>query len=75
MKTLRIVLGILTIIPLGLLADKIFLRPTDYDEQSLRGLAYSVVGVPILIFNIWAWVYPEIIEFYLFGKELQNRNN
>jgi len=69
MKTFRIVLGILTIIPIALLADKIFFRPTDYDEQSLRVLAYSVLGVPILIFNLWAWVYPEIIEFYFFGKK------
>jgi hypothetical protein len=22
-----------------------------------------------LTLNFWAWVYPEIIEFYFFGKE------
>jgi hypothetical protein len=69
MKTLRIVLGILTIIPFVLLADKIFFRPTDYDENSLRTLAYSVFGAPILIFNLWAWLYPEVVEFYFWGKQ------
>ena len=58
-KTLRIVLGILAIIPLALLADKIFFRPIDYDENSLRTLAYLVFGVPILTSNLWVWLYKE----------------
>jgi hypothetical protein len=69
MKTLRIVLGILAIIPLALLADKILFRPTDYDEQSLRTLGYSVIGAPILIFNVWAWIYPQIIDVYFLGNK------
>jgi len=24
--------------------------------------------VPKLIFNLWAWIYPEIIEFYFFHR-------
>lgn len=69
MKTFRIVLGILAIIPLVLLADKISFHPTEYDEDSLRTLAFLIIGVPILILNLWAWIHPEIMEFYFAGKE------
>ena len=72
MKTFRIVFGILAIIPLALLADKIFFHPTVYDEDSIRTLAFLVLGLPILIFNLWAWIYPEIIEFYFLGKKDQD---
>jgi len=68
-KTLRIVLGILTIIPVALLADKILFHSTDYGEDSLRTLAFLVIGLPILILNLWAWIYPEIIEFYFLGRK------
>lgn len=68
MRTFRIVLGILAIIPLALLADKMIFHATEYDEASLKTLTYLIFGVPILMFNIWAWIYPEIIEFYFFGK-------
>jgi hypothetical protein len=68
MKTFRVVLGLLAIIPLALLADKLLFHPTDYDEDSLRTLAYSVIGVPIVILNFWAWIYPEIIEFYFLTR-------
>jgi hypothetical protein len=47
-----------------LLADKIFFRPTDYDENSLRALAYLVLGVPILILNFWAWGAPQMIDLW-----------
>jgi hypothetical protein len=68
MKTFRLILGILAIIPLALLADKLLFHLTEYDEDSLRTLAFMVLGVPILTLNYWAWIYPEIIEFYFFGK-------
>jgi len=68
MKTIRIVLGILAIIPLALLADKMLFHITEYDEDPLKTLTYLICGVPILFFNVWAWVYPEIIEFYFLGK-------
>jgi len=70
MKTIRIVLGILAITPLALLTDKILFRPTDYGEDSLRTLAYLALGIPILVLNLWAWMYPDIIEFYFLGKKL-----
>jgi hypothetical protein len=66
MKTLRIVLGILMIIPLALLADKLFFRPAMYDEDSLRTLIYHAVGIPILIFNIWVWIVPETLKDFWF---------
>ena len=71
MKTFGIVLGILAIIPLTLVADKLFFHPTEYDEDSIRTMAYLVFGVPILTFNFWAWIYPEIIEFYFLGVDKQ----
>jgi len=69
MKTFRIVLGILAIIPLALLADHIFIHPDYYGEDSLQQKVYMILGVPILTFNLWAWIFPEIIEFYFFGKK------
>jgi len=68
MKTFRIVLGILAIIPLALLADKILFRPADYDEHLLRTWVYWALGVPILILNFWAWGASKAIEHYFFGK-------
>ncbi len=68
MKTFRTVFAVLAIIPLALLADKLFFHLHEYDEDSLRTLAFMVLGLPILILNYWVWLYPEIIEFYFFGK-------
>ena len=61
----------LAVIPLALLADKLLFHPADYDEDSLKTLAFMVLGVPILTLNFWAWVYPEIIEYYFLGMEKQ----
>ena len=69
MKTFRIVVGILAILPIALLIDSIFLHPYLYGEGSLGELLYLAIGVPILTLNFWALEYPEIIEFYFFGKE------
>jgi len=69
MKILRIVLGILTVIPLALLIDKLFFRPELYCDNCLGTYVFMILGVPILIFNMWAWIHPEIIEFYFFGKD------
>ncbi len=69
MKIFRIVLGILAIIPIGLLAYKILFHATEYDEHLLRTLVFHAIGVPILILNGLVWLYPEIIEFYFFGKK------
>ncbi len=69
MKTFRIVLGILAVIPLALLMDKLFFRPELYCDNCLGTYAYMVLGVPILIFNIWAWIHPEILEASFLGKK------
>ena len=69
MKTFRIVVSVLAVIPVALLVDALFLHPANYGEGSLGEMAYLVFGVPILILNMWAWIHPEIIEFYFFGKD------
>jgi hypothetical protein len=69
MKTFRIVLGILVIIPLGLMAYHILFESTYYGDDSPVQMAYMILGVPILALNLWAWMYPEIIEYYFFRKE------
>ena len=73
MKTFRIVVGTLAILPLTLLVDKIFLHPYLYGEGSLGELFYPTIGVPILTLNFWAWEYPETIEFYFFGKDIKTQ--
>ena len=67
--TLRIVLGMLAIVPLALLADHALIQPGYYGEDSLQQMAFMVFGVPILTLNYWAWDYPEIIEDYFFSKK------
>jgi hypothetical protein len=62
MNALRIVLGILAVIPLTLLADKLFFHVTEYDDYSLRTLIYYAIGVPIAVLNIWVWAIPETIR-------------
>jgi hypothetical protein len=68
MKTLRIILGMLAIIPIAMIVYSI-LYPANSGEGTLSEWLYPLFGVPILIFNMWAWVHPEIIEFYFWGKE------
>jgi hypothetical protein len=72
MKILRITLGILATIPIGLLVYKIAFYPTAYDEHLLRTLIYHAIGVPILILNVWVWLFPEIIESYFLQKKEQD---
>lgn len=69
MKTFRIVVGLLAIIPVAMLVDALFLHPVNHGSGSLGELLYPAIGIPILIFNMWAWVHPEIIEYYFLGKD------
>jgi hypothetical protein len=71
MKAFRIVLGILAIIPIWLLVNTVS-KPATYGEVTLGELAYLVVGTPIMILNLWAWIEPEIIEFYFLGVKRQD---
>jgi hypothetical protein len=64
------VLGILALIPLALLVDQILFQVDyPYREDSIKQIIFMILGIPILILNLWAWMYPEIIEFYFFRKE------
>jgi hypothetical protein len=69
MKTFRIVVSALALIPLALLIEILFFYPELNCDACIETYAFIAFGVPILTLNFWAWVYPEIIEFYFFGKE------
>ena len=70
MRTFRIAAGASAILPLTMIVDSL-LQPANYAAASSGELLYLTFGVPILIFNIWAWMQPEIIEFYFLGMELE----
>lgn len=69
MRTFRILVGMLTPLPLAIIADSLR-HPANYGSGSLGELLYLTFGIPILIFNMWAWLDPEIIGFY-FSMELE----
>ena len=71
MKAFRIVLGILAIVPIFLIVDTVS-KPANYGEVTLGELAYLVLGTPIMILNLWAWIEPEIIESFFL--DVKNRN-
>jgi hypothetical protein len=48
-------------------------RPATYGEVTLSELACLVLGTPISLLNLWAWMEPEIVESYFSG--LKNRNH
>ena len=68
MKTFRLILGMLALIPLALLTYAILLHPDSYGENSAGELIYLACGIPILILNLWAWGYPRLIELLFLGK-------
>ena len=70
-KTFRIVLAILAIIPIFLLVDTVS-QPATYGEVTLGELAYLFLGTPISILNLWAWIEPEMIEQYFLGMKNQD---
>ena len=72
MKTFRIVFGVLAIIPIFLLVDTVS-QPANYGEITLGELAFLVLGTPISILNLWAWMEPELIEVYFLGREAEGR--
>jgi hypothetical protein len=65
MKTFRIILGILAIIPIGLMVASIA-DPKMTAQNSNMEMIFLLVGVPILVLNLWAWDAPQIIK-KLFG--------
>ena len=72
MKTFRIVVGVLAILPLALVIDILFFHPELNCDDCIRTYIYMLLGIPILIFNYWAWFESEIIEFAFFGKKPEN---
>jgi hypothetical protein len=72
MKAFRIVLGILAIVPIFLIIDTVS-KPANYGEVTLGELAYLVLGTPIMILNLWAWIEPEIIESYFLDVKHRNK--
>lgn len=71
MKTFRIVLGILAIVPIYLLVDSVS-QPATYGEVTFGELVYLFLGTPISILNLWAWIEPEMIEHYFLGMKNQD---
>ena len=64
---MRVILAVLALVPLGLLVES-FLHPESYGEGTLGDWLFALLGVPILIFNLWVWIDPEIVESYFKGK-------
>jgi hypothetical protein len=64
MKTIVVILRIMLVIPIGLMIWHLF-WPDDMSE-----LMNLVIGLPILIANVWAWQEPELLRELIFGKEM-----
>lgn len=62
MKIIIIFLRIMLVIPIGLMIWDLF-WPDDMSE-----LINLVIGLPILIVNMWAWQAPELLGELIFGK-------
>jgi hypothetical protein len=72
MKIFCLILALIFIAPI---TDAIVLHPENYGENSMQELAFLIVGLPILILNVWAWMYPEMLAFYVWeeGREYLTR--
>jgi hypothetical protein len=57
-----IILRILLIIPIGLMIWDLFC-PDDMSE-----LINLIIGLPIIIVNMWAWQASELLRELIFGK-------
>lgn len=69
MKILIIILRIMLVIPIGLMIWHLF-WPNDMSE-----LNFLVIGLPILIVNIWAWQEPDLLREFILGKEKPRSDN
>ena len=68
-KNVRIQLAVLAILPITLLVQHLIFEGDVHSEDSIQEMAFIILGVPILVFNFWAWSHPEIIEFFLWGNK------
>ena len=69
LKTLRIILAVLAIIPIALIIYNLIFMNNYYGGDSMAEMAYTVFGIPILIFNLWAWYYPKMVAYILWGEK------
>jgi hypothetical protein len=65
MKTFRIILGILAIIPISLIIASI-VDPKLIMHNPTFEWIFILVGIPVAVLNLWAWDAPQIIQ-KLFG--------
>ena len=61
MKIIKIILGILAIIPIGLIVASIA-DPKFIMHNPAAEWVFTLVGIPIFVFNLWVWTEPEIIK-------------
>lgn len=61
MKRLKIILGILLIIPIALIGISIADPKAILHNPALEWI-FILIGVPIFVFNLWAWTAPHIIR-------------
>ena len=61
MKTLKIILGILAIIPASLIIASIA-DPKFIMHNPAAEWVFTLVGIPIFVFNLWVWTEPEILK-------------
>lgn len=66
MKTFRIIMLILLVIPLYLLVD---IKPTDPNPlwDDTREWYYLICGVPVIMMNYAIWFTPHIIDEFIAG--------
>jgi hypothetical protein len=57
------------VIPIGLMIWHLS-WPNDMSE-----LTFLVIGLPILIVNIWAWQETELLREFILGKEKPRSDN
>jgi hypothetical protein len=61
MKTFRLIISLLAIIPIGLIVASI-VDPKMTAQNPSMEMTFLLVGVPILVLNLWAWDAPEMVE-------------
>lgn len=64
MKPIIVILRIMLVIPIGLMIWHLF-WPDDMSE-----LINLVIGLPIIVMNVWMWKEPELSREFIFGKEM-----
>ena len=69
MKTFRIFMGVLGLLVLAFFAAGMLLPPVVNDQEAFLELLFSAIGIPVLIFNMWAWFEPDMIEEFFFRKK------